>query len=350
MQLRPFDRAVLASARAVDVRQLAHEMLPALAEEFDACVVGCFIDREEGVLEGHAPSDMPELVNEYSRAYAAADPLHTAKHELGGSIMIPTRVVERRTFHASAAYADLYRPWKIEHVAVLQTRENAAGDGLGLVIGRGNRHGDFSSTDVRALHRLLPPLRAASDRLLEAERTHQRVDALTLLAETLEKDVSTLLLDADGRLVWSSIRSPHDFDPRECAIPLAEVARTLCRGKSPVTPAIALDYKGTRLSVALSLLESSDTRGPFVLARLRTPTNVSAFERWAKAAGLTKSETRVMRELCNGGTNAEIGQRLFVSAGTIRTHVDHIFHKLGVSSRLQAVLKAQREAGIPSSP
>lgn len=350
MRLVPFERAVLASARAANVQQLAYEMLPALAEEFGACVVGCFVDREDGALEGHAPSDMPELVNEYSRAYADTDPLHAAKHELGESIMIPTRIVERKTFHASLAYADLYRPWKIEHVAVLQTREHDTGDGLGLVIGRDNRRGDFASADVRALRRLVPSLRAASNRLLEAERVCQRVEALSLFAETMEKDVSTMLLDADGRLVWSSIKAPHDFDPRVCAAPLTEIARALCRGKSPITTALALECRGVRLSVALSLLENADKRGPFVLARLRNPTTASAFERWAKAAGLTKTETRVMRELCNGGTNAEIGQRLFVSAGTIRTHIDHIFHKLGVSSRLQAVLKAQREAGIPPSP
>src|SRR5581483_9300524 len=123
-------------------------------------------------------------------------------------IIIPTRLVARKTFHASHAYADLYRPWKIEHVAVLQTRERGVkGDGLGLVIGRSNRHGDFSSTHVRALRRLLPTLSAASERLLDADRTLHRTAGLTLLADTLEKDASTLLLDADGRLVWRSVRA-----------------------------------------------------------------------------------------------------------------------------------------------
>jgi DNA-binding CsgD family transcriptional regulator len=322
-------------------------MLPALAEEFDACVVGCFVGREDGILEGYAPPDMPELVSEYSRAYAAYDPLHEAKSAARTAIMLPTRLVTRRTFHASHAYADLYRPWKIEHVAVLQTREHGAGgDGLGLVIGRSGRQGDFSSENVRALRRLLPSLQVVSERLLEAERACRRVDALTLLAEALEKDASTLLLDADGQLVWSSVGARRDFDPGACAVLLAEAARTLCRGKNATTTGLTLEFAGTRASVALSLLENADARGPFVLVRLRNLGTPDVLERWAATAGLTKSEVRVMCALCDGGTNVEIGRRLFISAATVRTHIDHIFRKLDVSSRLQAVLVAQRGAKL----
>ena len=347
MQLMPFDRAVLASARAVDVRQLALEMLPALAEEFDACVVGCFVDREGGTLEGHAPSDMPELVNEYSRTYAVDDPLHAAKAVAAAAIVIPTRIVARRTFHASHAYADLYRPWKIEHVAVLQTRQpGAAGDGLGLVIGRSSRRGDFSTEGVRALRRLLPTLRAVSDRLLDGDRSAQVTSALALFAATLEKDAATLLLDADGKILWCSISAQRDFDAVACAAALATSARTLCRGRSLATTRLSLACGGTRVEASLAILEDADARGPFVIARLRDRATPDAFETWASAAGLSRGEARVMRALCDGGTNAEIGRRLFISAATVRTHIEHIFRKLGISSRLQAVIKAQHGARL----
>ena len=42
-----------------------------------------------------------------------------------------------------------------------------------------------------------------------------------------------------------------------------------------------------------------------------------------------------------GMSNKVIGSRLFISEKTVKTHANHVFHKLGVSSRLQATLVYQ---------
>jgi DNA-binding CsgD family transcriptional regulator len=41
-----------------------------------------------------------------------------------------------------------------------------------------------------------------------------------------------------------------------------------------------------------------------------------------------------------GLTNAEIGQRLFISAGTVRIHLSHIYAKLGIANRAQLAAEA----------
>ena len=41
-----------------------------------------------------------------------------------------------------------------------------------------------------------------------------------------------------------------------------------------------------------------------------------------------------------GHTNTQIGRRLGISEGTVRTHLEHIYGKLGVSSRTAAVTRA----------
>lgn len=54
---------------------------------------------------------------------------------------------------------------------------------------------------------------------------------------------------------------------------------------------------------------------------------------------LTPRQMDVLRLLAKGLTNREIAQRLVLSTGTVRTHVQHIIAKLGVSDRTGAVVR-----------
>jgi DNA-binding NarL/FixJ family response regulator len=57
---------------------------------------------------------------------------------------------------------------------------------------------------------------------------------------------------------------------------------------------------------------------------------------------LTPREWEVLRLLAEGLSDKEIAERLYVGSGTVRNHVVSIFGKLGVHSRLQALLFAVR--------
>lgn len=52
---------------------------------------------------------------------------------------------------------------------------------------------------------------------------------------------------------------------------------------------------------------------------------------------LTKREWEILRLLAEGLGNKEIADALCVTVNTIETHLRHIYGKLGVRSRLQAV-------------
>ena len=56
---------------------------------------------------------------------------------------------------------------------------------------------------------------------------------------------------------------------------------------------------------------------------------------------LTPREVEVLALLATGMPNKVIGAKLFISEKTVKTHTNHIFHKLGVTSRLQAALVFQ---------
>ena len=67
-------------------------------------------------------------------------------------------------------------------------------------------------------------------------------------------------------------------------------------------------------------------------------------EREARASieQLTRREMQVLKALAEGLTNKEIAERLHMSVDTERTHMMNILSKLGVHSRLQALLFAAR--------
>ena len=60
---------------------------------------------------------------------------------------------------------------------------------------------------------------------------------------------------------------------------------------------------------------------------------------------LSAREIEVLRHAAAGESNREIAQILFVTAATIKSHLVHIYAKLGVDSRTRAIAKA-RELGI----
>ena len=63
------------------------------------------------------------------------------------------------------------------------------------------------------------------------------------------------------------------------------------------------------------------------------------------AVRLTARELEVLKLLCEGLPNKLISRTLHISAGTVKSHIGSILRALGVSSRLQAVVRA-RQLGL----
>jgi len=64
---------------------------------------------------------------------------------------------------------------------------------------------------------------------------------------------------------------------------------------------------------------------------------------------LTPRELDVLRRVAAGMSNPDIGRELFIGEATVKSHVTHIFEKLGVNDRTAAVTAAIA-AGILPSP
>ncbi len=80
-----------------------------------------------------------------------------------------------------------------------------------------------------------------------------------------------------------------------------------------------------------------------LLARLRVLVRHAAAPRQDGLHGLTRRELEVLRHLADGLGQAAIAEALVISPKTVGTHIEHIFQKLGVRTRAQAVAAAYRE-------
>jgi DNA-binding NarL/FixJ family response regulator len=117
---------------------------------------------------------------------------------------------------------------------------------------------------------------------------------------------------------------------------LSAVRRTLS-GESALNQELAM-----RL---ISRLSGEPTRG-----RERTPEAAGGGSRVPEAlAGiLSVRETEALRLIASGKTNRQIAKELMVSLSTVKTHVQRIIKKLGVSDRTQASVKALEMGLLPS--
>lgn len=57
--------------------------------------------------------------------------------------------------------------------------------------------------------------------------------------------------------------------------------------------------------------------------------------------GISEREYQVLLEISNGLSNKEIGEKLFISENTVKTHVSNLLVKLDAKRRTQAIQKAK---------
>jgi DNA-binding NarL/FixJ family response regulator len=100
---------------------------------------------------------------------------------------------------------------------------------------------------------------------------------------------------------------------------LLEAIRSVARGESVLPPEIA--------SIVVRHLAGKEPGGPV-------------------AAPLTDRELEVLELAAQGLTNHEIAQRLHISVRTVEAHLTHVYSKLGVASRTEAVVRAMQRGWI----
>jgi NarL family two-component system response regulator LiaR len=108
------------------------------------------------------------------------------------------------------------------------------------------------------------------------------------------------------------------------------LGRTLARTREKVV----VREVPVRVEVEVPVPVPVPTAGPFVRNAARL-----------QELGITPRELEILEAMAAGLSNREIGERLFVSENTVKTHAARLFDKLSARRRTQAVQLA-KEAGL----
>lgn len=188
---------------------------------------------------------------------------------------------------------------------------------------------------------------------------HYRIVAWNKAAQSV---LSRTPDQAVGQLCHCLLNGTDLLGQRVCASP-CEPMLSLQRGAPPSCFALQVDDgEGGRRPVEISLLPLP---GGFAAHILRDASRELSLQQFAARvrdafehlAGdktpsgvetplpeppLTDRERDVLRLLADGANTSQIATHLVLSKGTVRTHVQHIFAKLGAHNRLQAVAIARQ--------
>jgi NarL family two-component system response regulator LiaR len=111
---------------------------------------------------------------------------------------------------------------------------------------------------------------------------------------------------------------------------------------------VAVVFAALGLYFGLRWARPQEPREVVVIKEVRVPAEGGAFVLDAgklKELGITQREHEILGLIAEGLSNREIGERLFVSENTVKTHSSRLFEKMSVNRRTQAVLKG-RELGL----
>lgn len=170
-----------------------------------------------------------------------------------------------------------------------------------------------------------------------------------LCLKTTSADIAARLLEArasiDIRDLLEQVRTPTlvMHSRRDDVVPIAE-GRILAAG-IPGSQFVELDSRNH------VLLENEPAWKRFCDEVLQfTGVEVKSHSGEDPAfAELSKREREVLALITEGLSNAAIGERLSISEKTVRNHVSHLFDKLGVWTRAQAIVFAH-DRGYNSTP
>ncbi|MER3406782.1 MAG: DNA-binding response regulator, partial [Chloroflexota bacterium] len=158
------------------------------------------------------------------------------------------------------------------------------------------------------------------------------------------------LPDGDGVVLIEELRR---VNPRAAVLVLTASTDRRHLARAVEAGAVGLLHKSVEVAEIIAAIRRLGAgewlltpREIFELLRLAGQQRELCREAEVALARLTAREQEVLQALADGLSDREIAARLHISPETVRTHMGNILSKLGVQSRLQALVFAIRHGAV----
>lgn len=298
-------------------------------------------------------------LDQWARRYSHYDPFQQEGYARSAVCKVDDMLPFKR-WTSSRIYNEFYRPQGIHYKLSIQLR--SSDKVLGLIgIFRSKKHQDFSKRMMAKARILTPHLTTAVENTIQFSAEDEKKDLFEKYANELPL-FGIIILDYELRpTYWNSeakefcLTLYQDQQPRcnETTIENPPVPSEILQdclilkklfqsGRQPVflrRQNVITTGQNKRLQVISSLDEHSLREGS-PLKFLVYLLDLSAIckgreESLREKYQLSKRELEIVRLVCQGLTNDEIGEKLYISRFTVETHLKNIFDKTKVKRRTE---------------
>jgi DNA-binding CsgD family transcriptional regulator len=251
-----------------------------------------------------------------------------------------------RELHGLELYDLVYRLLGTEHQAAITVP--AADRVIGITVSRAKP--DFDDSELGLLDAIRPFLLATLRNL----RTRGRIEATLAALEHARTAPAAILLVTDGiRIEGSDERAERWLGPSSCA--RAELEAELeSWARALASAAWDIEHQNPSHTRVIDHPEGPH-RARFVPGNSGRPAAIlidahsNGFEPTKLAGlGLTRRQSEVLQLVRAGRTNAEVAHLLGLSERTVAHHLEHVYRRLGVSTRTAAVRRADDHLSAPA--
>jgi DNA-binding CsgD family transcriptional regulator/PAS domain-containing protein len=238
--------------------------------------------------------------------------------------------LSRREYHGLELYDEIYGRIDAEDQIAFGLPGRVI---VGIAMNRDRR--TFSERDRELLDTLRPHLSQAWRHVQARGRAHELLHALE---EGLEAaGGAVVILDSNGRIADAGgpardLLEAYFGRRGELPLELSDWVES-----DPGTRPLVVDGPRGRLVVRLLDAVLVDRQPVLMLEESR---RLVPSPEGLRSLGLTRREAEVLQLVAMGKENAVIAAELGIAEGTVRKHLERVYPKLGVSSRVAAVAKA----------
>jgi DNA-binding CsgD family transcriptional regulator len=330
-----------------DLETFPAQMLAALSRIMPADIRGyneVNLHRKRIVAITDPPDALSPDDEQIASQYLHEQPIVTAyKRTRDGRAYKMSDFLSRSQFHRLTLYNEFYRQRRTEDLMAI-TLPASAPLMIAFAFSRSRR--TFSERDRTVLNLLRPHFTQAYYNASAVTQVQQEVVQLKQVLEESNRGIIVLTGQGRVRLMTDCARKWLQkyyglFDGRHTYRLPEDLWRWVCQQQSVLAPQDAVPPSRTPLVIeregqqlVVRLLTDQAEGQMFLLLEEQGPIMSPAL---LASLGLTKREHEILYWLAQGKTNKEIAQVLGLSPHTIRSRLEDVYSKLGVSARAGAV-------------